>query len=294
GPQSAWICQETSKAIIGKKLPVTACYEYTCRGERVLGRLGGAQYQTRDILLSLSYEMQHIGGGGIEPAGNAYWQTLWGDGSYCRRNPLLYPKMGYQAVATLTKALDKVKLLRKLDSGVLSNYILEFRRNRKQADFAYALWTPRAECEVELTFPKGTNVESVSFFGESEKMQLNDGKLKLVMGPSPRYLITDQTAESVKTVRHITEDIEKLYGGKFTVAEALDDPAKIELFNDYGLQNPDGDMPMQVAGDFKMRQVKDEEKGNAVELELITEQKLPQAVGEYVTMRFKNPVEVAG
>ncbi len=294
GPQSAWICQETSKAIIGKKLPVSACYEYTCRCERVLGRLGGAQYQARDFLLSLAYEMPHIGAGGIEPAGNAYWQTLWGDGSYCRRNPLLYPKMGYQAIATLTKVLDKVKLLRKLDSGVLSNYILEFRRNRKQEDFAYALWTPRAECEIEISFPQGTKVESVGFFGESKKMELKDGKLKLVIGPSPCYLIADKTAESVKTVRHITEDIEKLYGGKFTVAEAMDDPGKIELFNDYGLQNPDGDMPMQVAGDFKMRQVKDEEKGNTVELELLGNQKLPQPVGEYVTMRFKNPVTVAG
>jgi hypothetical protein len=87
-----------------------------------------------------AYNYQHISPGLLYDAGNAYAHTLWGAGGLCRRYPLLYPKPAYVALAAVTAALDQVKLRRKVPTGSLTVYALEF--DRADGRRVYAVWTP--------------------------------------------------------------------------------------------------------------------------------------------------------
>ena len=288
GDQSAWICLETSKRF-GLNLKIASSGEYTCRNERNFGPLQVAQIVSRDTLISHAYEFPMIQSGNIEPAGNAYWQTLWGQGGYCMRNPLLYPQQRYVAMSTLTRVLDKVKLRRKVPTGVLSVYALEFDRNRKAKDIAYAIWTPRVQVELTMEFPPDAKVEIIEMFGKSRKGELKDGKLLLTVGPSPLYLISSVPVKTAEVTKQITEDITKTLRGPLIVANKMDNADEWEIYRDYGIENPKGSFPMQINGKFEMRTVKDEEKGNSIELELKPNNKLLNVINEYTAIRIKNP-----
>ena len=129
---------------------MSGCYEFTCRAERDLGAQRHAEWYARDVLTGLAYGFPTVSPAVIEDVGNAYYDTLWGGSGLCQRNPLHYPKPAYVALATLTKVLDSVKLVRQMPSGSASAYALEFERGN---DRIYALWTPRGQCEMELEFP---------------------------------------------------------------------------------------------------------------------------------------------
>ena len=152
GPQGAYLARDVARRF-GHHLPVTGCYEYTTRCERNLGPQRHAEFYVRDVLMAHAYNYQHISPGLLYDAGNAYANTLWGGGGLCRRYPLLYPKPAYVALAAVTAALDQVKFRRKVPTGSLTVYALEF--DRADGRRAYALWTPRASVELALDFPAG-------------------------------------------------------------------------------------------------------------------------------------------
>ena len=54
------------------------------------------------------------------------------------------------------------------------------------------------------------------------------------------------------------------------------------------------ELPYRTAGDFELRQVRDEEKGNCLEVELAARINLPALMSEYAVLRLKQPLAVAG
>ena len=113
--------------------------------------------------------------------------TLWGASGLCQRNPLHYPKPAYVALATLTKVLDSVKLVRQMPTGSSSAYALEFERGN---DRIYALWTPRGECEMELEFPTDTAVTQVEFYGRQHSLKTNGKRLTITAAGAVNYIIS--------------------------------------------------------------------------------------------------------
>ena len=286
-PQSSYLIKETARKF-GVEKPVTGCYEFTCRCERNLGAEKHAQFYVRDILVSLAYNYQHISPGLLYDAGNAYFNTLWGGSGICRRAPLFYPRPAYVAMAALTNALDQVKLRRRMPTGSATVYGLEFERADGRT--AYALWTPKAGAELGLEFPDDAKLELFEFYGERSEPKLSGGKFSLLVGPSPRYLISTYPAKSANVLKQITE---KLPEG-FSVANKIDDASAWSLCNDYGLTKESGELPLHVLGKFSMRQADDPERGKCIELELHGNDSLPDLIGEYCAMRLAKPAPLPG
>jgi hypothetical protein len=154
-----WLMGETARTF-GYDIPLAGCFEFTSRAERDLGPQRHAEWYARDVLIGLAYRFPTVSPAGIEDVGNAYYDTPWGAAGLCQRSPLHYPKPAYVALATLTKVLDTVTLVRQMPSGSSSAYALEFERG---TDRIYAVWTPRGECEMEFEFPTDTTVTRVKF-----------------------------------------------------------------------------------------------------------------------------------
>lgn len=287
GPQGAYLSHETALRF-GRDLPVTGCYEYTARCERNLGSQRHAEFYVRDILMAHAYNYQHMSPGLLYDAGNAYANTLWGAGGLCRRYPLLYPRPAYVALAAVTAALDQVKFRRKVPTGSLTVYALEF--DRADGRRAYAVWTPRASVEVALEFPPETGVELTDFYGAVSLPTAGSGKLALVAGPAPQYLIATKPLSAVQVVRQITEPTPK----DFYIADRLEDATSWSLSNDESLTKMKGELPRHVPGKFSLRQVADAERGKCLELELHGDASLSDLIGEYCAISTSKPAPIPG
>ena len=149
-------------------------------------------------------------------AGNAYANTLWGASGLCRRYPLLYPRPAYVAVAAATNALDQVTFRRRVPTGSLTVYALEF--DRVDGRRSYALWTPRASAEMAMEFPPGTSLEHTDFYGAVSTPATAANRLTLTVGPAPQYLTATKPLASARVVRQIVEGTPK----GFRIADRLD------------------------------------------------------------------------
>jgi len=287
GPQGAYIAQDVARRF-GRNLPVTGCYEYTARCERNLGPRRHAEFYVRDVLMGHAYNYQHISPGLLYDVGNSYNHTLWGAGGFCRRYPLLYPKPAYVAMAALTAALDQVRFKRKVYTGSITVYVLEF--DRADGRRAYAMWTPRASVELELEFPPGADLELTDFYGVVSRPSSRSGKLTLTAGSSPQYLVTTKPVVKAGVLRQITEKEPQ----GFRVADKLSDTSSWNLIDDESLVKKTGELPRHVMGKFSMRKVEDREKGPCLELELHGDNKLPDYIGEYCTIAANKPAEIPG
>ncbi len=287
GPQGAYLARDVARRF-GHDLPVTGCYEYTARCERNLGRQKHAEFYVRDVLMAHAYNYQHISPGLLYDAGNAYAHTLWGAGGLCRRYPLLYPKPAYVALAALTNALDQVKFRRKVPTGSLTVYALEF--DRADGRRAYAVWTPRAAVEMALEFPPDANLELTDFYGAVSTPSARSGRLALTVGPAPQYLIATKPLTAARVLRQITEAAPQ----GFRVADKLDDASCWSLCNDESLMKKTGELPRHVPGKFSLRQVEDDERGRCLELELHGDSALSDYIGEYCAITTTKPASLPG
>lgn len=287
GPQGAYIARDAARRL-GRDLPVTGCYEYTARCERNLGAQRHAEFYVRDVLMGRAYNYQHISPGLLYDAGNAYANTLWGGGGLCRRYPLLYPRPAYVALATLTNVLDQVTFRRKIPTGSLTIYGLEF--DRADGKRAYAFWTPRASVELKVEIPSDARLEHVDFYGQVSTPDVSSGSLSLIAGPAPQYLLSTKPVATARVIRQITEPLP----AGFHVADRLCDSDVWTLTADATLTKKTGELPRHVPGKFDLRAVQDGERGRCLELELRGDPALSDYIGEYATLTATKPAPVPG
>src|SRR5205823_2036872 len=111
-----------------------------------------------------------------------------------------YPKPAYVALATLTKVLDSVKLVRQLPTGSASAYALEFERGNERI---YAFWTPRGECEMELEFPTDTAVAQVEFYGRQHSLKTKGKRLTITAAGGVNYIISPVAATKITAGKRV-------------------------------------------------------------------------------------------
>ena len=279
-----WILKETGRRF-GHDIPLSGCYEFTCRAERDLTPRTHAEWYTRDMLFGLAYRFPTISPGELEDVGNAYYDSFYGAAGICERRGLWYPKRAYVAMATLTKVLDRVELLRQVPTGSLSAHALEFRRGDSTV---YALWTPRGECGMEMRFPQGTSVEVVDFYGRPRPLALEGGRVVVGAAPSVCYVIASKKAEScVAGARSFSSD------QRPATVQVLAGVSELDKWQ-LGGEEPRMKTPTLRHGAFAMRRVDDRERGACIELELKREGALPDIVGEYASLRLREPVPIVG
>lgn len=277
-----WLMGETARKF-GYDVPMSGCFEFTYRAERDLGPQRLAEWYTRDMLFGLANRFPTISPAEIEDVGNSYYDTLWGASGLCQRRPLHYPKPAYVALATLTKVLDSVQLVRQMDTGSSSAYALEFERGHERL---YALWTPRGQCEMQLEFNADVDVMSVSFYGQSAPLKTNGKRLIVTASPAVSYLISPVAAQRATAGRRSFDPPPV----GVQVVDALDDVARWRLDP---AEQPITE-PTRQPGTFELRQVNDAEQGACLELELKHKGAVPAVVGEYTALRLKEPAAIPG
>ena len=279
-----WLRAETARKF-DYDIPLAGCFEYTSRAERDLGAQRHAEWYARDMLIGLAFRFPTISPAGIEDVGNCYYDTLWGASGLCQRTPLHYPKPAYVALATLTKVLDNVKLVRQMPSGSSIGYALEFERG---TDRIYALWTPRGECEMEFEFPTDTAVAQVEFYGRQRSLKTNGKRLTITAAGGVNYIISPVVATKITAGKRAFPNHQPPV--RTQVISHMDDLVQWQLVPDEQTITT----PLRRPGKFDIRQVNDTEKGACLELELKRDGELPHVVGEYTALRLKKPLPIPG
>jgi hypothetical protein len=279
-----WLMAETARKF-GYEIPLTGCYEFTSRAERDLGAERHAEWYARDVMIGLANKFPTISPAGIEDVGNSYYDTLWGGSGLCQRNPLHYPKPAYVALATLTKVLDSVKLIRQMPTGSASANVLEFERNGTRI---YACWVPRGQCELEFVFPSDTKVTAVEFYGRQTQRNSNGQRLKISAGTGVSYLVCPLAATQVIAGQR-TFPLHQPPAGTQVISR-MDDLSLWHVAPDQQTITT----PLRRPGVFKLNKVMDSEKGPCLELDLQHQGEVPSVVGEYTALRLNQPLSIPG
>ena len=287
---AVWLTREVAR-LQGYEIPLTGCYEFTTRTDRLMGARRQAEFYVRDILISHAYGFKHIGPGALDDAGGSYYNTHWGCGGLVHRSPLLYPKPAYVAVATTTRVLDKATCTRIVPTGSLTVYALEFARDRQVPDVAYSVWTPRGSAGLEFVFGEATEAEVVDMYGRSLRVNTGAGHtLTVEASAAAAYVIVRKPAKSISIVsRDFSSDDPP---ATFKPADTMADVNNwaLDTENDkFGFTNK-----FTKPGQFEIRSVDDPERGLCMELELIPDNSLPTRVAEYTGLRLRKPVPLAG
>ena len=280
---TAWFLQELSRKLGYGTLPVDACNEWRGRLSLDLGELSQAEWNVRDMLMAHAYKYRQIQGPDQCDPGTVFYDNEYGSQACMKRYPLLYPKPSYVAAATLTRALDQVKLIREVPSGSGTVYALEFDR---RGEYAYAVWMPRGAAELVFDFGKNMKATHIAFLGAEKTLQTSSGKLSMEAGTAANYLISPFPVKSISVAKFKHPAPE----ASLSVVEKMNDASRWQLDK----ENKCWERKTRVRGDFELRQVKDEEKGDCLELELIKTNAVHQLIGEYTVLKLKEPVQAAG
>ena len=291
GLGGVWLGEETARRF-GVDRPTTGCYEFTSRMSKTLGLRGQAEHYVRDALISYAFGFKTIYTGLLNDAGNAYFNTAWGGAGLLRRNPLLNPKPAYVAIATLTNVLDQATFIRKIPTGSTTVYALEFKR--ADGRYVYAMWTPRGRAKLRLQPAADTGITLVSLYGAEDKRSTGGSRkhLELECSTEPVYAISPVPVRSITLLaREYAAPPES-----FKVVNRMD---RIEdwrhVADDTTLVSKQfRSLPIRQLGDFVFSRVRDDEKGECLQLKLNKKGDLPEIVSEYTTLRLKEPAAVTG
>ena len=291
-PGMLWALRETGRAFGYTNFTLNACNEYVFRTERTVGRdwpkrkiMSVTDFTLRDYLISMAHGCTIISTGHLEDAADAYYDTNWGAGGQCKAYPYSYPKRMFTALAVLTRVIDCPEFLRRVPTGDNTAIVFEFRRNRKVKDYAYALWTPTHDAVVEVAFPKGAAVTLTETFGTECAFATN----RLVIGSSPRYLVSSAPVEFVKVVDYLADAVPADAREIFRpTAESL-----VQL--DEAIQDRRGywGVPNATNGTFIARTVRDAKLGDVFEVEHVKDgRRIPAVIWEGRNYGLAKPVKL--
>ena len=271
-PGMLWALRETGRIFGYTNFTMNACSEYVFRPERVVDetwskarRMEVTDFTLRDYLLSLGWGCRTISTGHPEDCFTAYYESNWGAGGQCKFYPYSYPKRMFTALANFTKVFDKAHFTRRVPTGEISTYALEFRRDRRRKDFATAFWTPQHGAELKLDLEKNGQYRNIDWQGR-ERPIVNG---RLVIGSTPTYVLSDRPIAKATVVRHFQDDLgtDRLTllascgGGRAKGVEAKTGPWLITR-GEYG------GVPA-VPGTWEFASVRDSEAGQALEARLL-------------------------
>ncbi len=300
----------------GYDTPVEACYEWKCRADRDLGASRHAEYSARDALIAHAWRQRLIPLVGLIEPCHSYYNTLWGQGYMFSRNPELYPRPTYAAMATLTRVLDGATFVRVIPTSSLSVYALEFSHrlpplDKDEADVQgkklagqeriYVLWTARGTAEATLDFAQDASLKATELYGSSKTIKTTDRKLALTLSGAATYLAGDAALNAVSVGKRAFPEDAVPAGVTPTVASAMDNAADWSLAAgidprlDKPVQHKIGVFPpYRQSGKYELRKVQDAEKGDCLELELVKEGKTPALLEEYAVLKAAKPLALPG
>jgi hypothetical protein len=295
--QAGELMLETARKFGYNKWKVNACFESNYRLDAILGDETQARWYVRDLLLSQAWGFPDIFIGVIMDTGNAYAGSFWGASGLCTRDPFIYPKRSYVGVAFATKMLDQVVLSRNLPTGSRTVYALEFKR--KDGQYVYPLWTSRGTAELAIeTLETGSSAcEVFDFYGRRVKTSTAEKGVSVTADTAAKYILAKGPLVKAITCGRRTYPDDPA-PKSLRVVNRMDNAAEWTLADrkEPLLEKTRGvAMPYRTMGGYDFRQVKDDEKGDCIELELgRPNQSLPKAFYEYALLELKKPIALDG
>ena len=209
-PGMLWALRETGRRFGYTNFTMNACNEYVFRPERVVDetwskarRMQVTDFTLRDYLISLAWGCRTISTGHPEDCFTSYYESNWGAGGQCKFYPYTYPKRMFTALANFTKVFDKAKFTRRVPTGEISTYALEFRRDRRVKDYATAFWTPQHGVELRLELEKDGAYRWIDWQGREHPLKGG----RLTAGSTPTYVVSDRPISKATVLRHFQDDL---------------------------------------------------------------------------------------
>ena len=265
--------------------------ENIARKADTIGLHRHAEWFVRDMLLQHIFKFRFIAGatagGGV---GNVYDASFYAGGP--AREPYCYPNPSASATGTLTRILDQVEFIRMFPTSSNTVYCAEFKR-KYDKKIIYALWTSRGEADLKIK-TTSSNIEHVEFHGQSSFPSIWFRTLRLTAGTAAKYILTDAPFASVKiTGRRIAPekdgDPEEFY-----IADKADstdfwklDRRAVPLVEGKKKTDRKTRYPAKKAS---VKMVRDEEKGNCLELSIRSDRTLNDFFSEYMVIRPEKPI----
>ena len=293
-----WQLRELARIYGYEKLRPEACFEWKSRVIRHFGPEKHAEMRVRDILVGHAWQMKLLPVIGISEMANSYYNTIWGDSAFTRY-PLLQPYPVFPATAVMTQVLDSVDFLRMVPTGSPTVYALEFKRG---SSFIHALWTARGTVGATLE-TDASSLRRISLYGEESVLSPLSGKdgeaFALEISEEPCYLVSESPVRKLTVAMERTYPRENYPGSeKALLVEPMNSTAgwKLVTGTDKRLEAPLNPLYLSAMrpGKFTLSAVKDEIRGDCLELRLIPEGDCPALMREYAFLRMDSPVPVPG
>jgi hypothetical protein len=287
GTQDGFYLRELARKMGYGDVPVTACTEWIGRMTEKLGLREQAEWKARDGLLALAYGYDTISIAGINDAGDGYYYSIWGNGGLNERYPIMAPKPAYAAVATLTRVLDKAKFQRFIPTGSTVCYLEEFQRG---GEWVYAVWTPRGERALTLTFTVDTARTLTDLYGREKSVNGKD--VALDASPSAQYLVSKTRIISASAGKSTFAADKANVPEKTLQTIPLESLNTINIVSDKGRERATSlrGLNKMLEGNFEIREVEDAEMGKCVEVELKPGRELRLGETEYATLKLAKPI----
>jgi hypothetical protein len=293
-----WALRELGRKMGYGDVPVDACYEWKGRNMRDLGERRTAAWRVRDALIAHAWGCRMVPVPGIIEPGNSYHNTVWGDDWMFSRSPQMYPYANFSTVAHLTQVLDRAKFVRRVPTGSLSVYALEFARVEERV---YALWTARGTADVSLAFDRAAAVHQSDMFGRTTERKASANAIGLTASGEPTYVVAPGPVSAITVRGRAYPDDQPPPTATVRVADAMARVADWELDGkpDDRLENVPAVgnknyLPFRQLGRYELRSVNDDQKGACVELELRHDREVVPFLPEYAVLRLKAPAPIQG
>ncbi len=276
----------------GCKAPPSDCYESGGRGGTGgMAPHTSAEFVVRDSLVGWAWNYPYIGVGCVSENVFGYYTTIYGGAALVRRFPLLYPTPSYVSVATMTRVLDSVTAPRRLATGSHTAYGLEFPRGDERV---YALWTPRGLCAMTMRFPKDVAVTVDGLYGNRRTTNTVNGELVIQAGEEVTYVTAPTAAANVTAGKRAFPD--DVPPAAAVVLDPMDNAGRWTNVSARALDTaiPCGYLPWRMAGEGRLSEVADPERGKCLRVDLVSADPGVEMVGESVSFAPKDALPLPG
>lgn len=198
---SSYILRETALAN-GYKTPVTATYEWSCRGTNPTpweksekdGFLRQAKEYARDVLVAYSFGYENIPVNCGMNADSSYGdgRTYGSDGGF---HVGMIPKPSIAMFGTITRVLDQAKFVRMLPD---TPFVYCFEFVRKDGKNVYAYWTADREAVCRFTLNGNKKITKEDLYGRRSYIPVKGKTFTAKADNAVQYFITEDKILSAK------------------------------------------------------------------------------------------------
>lgn len=140
-----------------------------------------------NLILNAGYNVTRLLGFPSVAQCSGFWGEQHYGGGLLERIPLLNPKIGYVAFATMTRQLNRMNFVRAIPTESHSVFALEYR-HYESGERMHVFWTLRGARPITIPAPDGTEIRVYDQNDNAGIHVAQNGGVTLMIDSSPRYV----------------------------------------------------------------------------------------------------------